>query len=66
MAWELVEETSTRLRFLNGLSADSFYYVSPARRDGPESVKRISGQEGRGQELAESLIANPNYALDDF
>lgn len=37
------------------------------RRDGPESAREtLSGKKGEAKELAESLITNPNYALDDF
>ena len=53
--------------FLNGLSADSFYYVSPAAVTALKArVKLYLGKKGEAKELAESLIANPNYALDDF
>ena len=68
MAWELVEEDlDAASGFLNGLSADSFYYVSPAAVTALKArVKLYLGKKGEAKELAESLIANPNYALDDF
>ena len=68
MAWELVEEDlDAASGFLNGLSADSFYYVSPAAVTALKArVKLYLGKKGEAKELAESLITNPNYALDDF
>ncbi len=43
------------------LSADSFYYVSPAARDGPESAREtLSGQEGRGQGAGREPDRQPN------
>ena len=68
MAWELVEEDlDAASGFLNGLNADSFYYVSPAAVTALKArVKLYLGKKGEAKELAESLIANPNYALDDF
>ena len=68
MAWALVEEDlDAASGFLNGLSADSFYYVSPAAVTALKArVKLYLGKKGEAKELAESLITNPNYALDDF
>ena len=67
-AWALIEEDlDAATGFLNGLSADSYYYVSPAAVTALKArVKLYLGKKGEAKELAESLITNPNYALDDF
>lgn len=67
-AWALVEEDLEAAgRFMSGLSADSFYYVSPQAVTALKArVKLYLGKKSEAKELAESLIANPRYALDDF
>ena len=54
MAWELVEEDlDAASGFLNGLSADSFYYVSPAAVTALKArVKLYLGKKGEAKELS--------------
>ena len=67
-AWALIEEDlDAATGFLNGLTADSYYYVSPFAVTALKArVKLYMGKKGEAKELAESLIENPRYALDDF
>ena len=66
--WALIEEDlDAATGFLNGLTADSYYYVSPFAVTALKArVKLYMGKKGEAKELAESLIENPRYALDDF
>lgn len=67
-AWALIEEDlDAATDYLSGLTADSYYYVSPAAVTALKArVKLYLGKMAEAKELAESLIENPRYALDDF
>ncbi len=67
-AWALIEEDlDAASGFLNGLSVDSYYYVSPFAVTAMKArVKLYLGKKDEAGKLAESLIGNPRFALDDF
>ena len=67
-AWALVEEDlDAAAGYLNGLTADSYYYVSPQAVTALKArVKLYLGKKGEAKELAESLIGNSRFALDSF
>lgn len=67
-AWELVEEDlDIASGLLEGMSVDSYYYVSPFAVTALKArVKLYLGKKTEARDLAESLIGNPRYSLDDF
>lgn len=67
-AWKLIEEDlNDAAKFLSGLSAASFYYVSPDAVTALKArVMLYTGKKDEARDLAESLIGNARYSLDSF